>query len=57
MQLAVVGAQMGMQTLQLMKDPALRQQAAESTRTQLQQWLTANGLVAEQEATDADSEA
>jgi hypothetical protein len=54
LQLAVVGAQMGMQTMQLMKDPALRQQAEESTRAQLHQWLTANGLVpqAEQEATD-----
>jgi hypothetical protein len=56
MQLAVVGAQMAMQTMQLMKDKDLRDQAAESTRTQLHTWLTANGLVAEQEAPDEENE-
>jgi hypothetical protein len=52
MQLAVVGAQMAMQTMALMKDSKLRQQATDSTREQLHGWLTANGLVAEQEAPD-----
>jgi hypothetical protein len=56
MQLAVVGAQMGMQTLQLMKDKELRDQAAASTRAQLQQWLTANGLVSAQAPEDAAPE-
>jgi hypothetical protein len=55
MQLAVIGAQMGMQTMQLMKDPELRKQASESTRTQLHEWLTANGLVpSEQDSAPED---
>jgi hypothetical protein len=36
-QLAVVGLNMGLQTLQLMKDPDLRQRAAEQTRAQMQE--------------------
>jgi hypothetical protein len=50
LQLAVVGAQMGMQTMQLMKDKELREQAAAATRKQLHEWLKANGLVAEQDS-------
>jgi hypothetical protein len=59
MQLAVVGAQMAMQTMALMKDKELREQTAAGTREQLHTWLKANGLVTEQpqEATDADSAA
>jgi hypothetical protein len=57
MQLAVIGAQMGMQTMQLMRDPELRKQASESTRAQLHQWLKVNGLVTEQQPETTDESA
>jgi hypothetical protein len=43
-QLAVVGTNMAMQGMQLMKDPELRKQCAEQTRAEMKAFLTANGV-------------
>jgi hypothetical protein len=48
LQLASVGLSMGMQTLQLMKDPELREQARAKTQEQLQAALAAQGLIQEE---------
>lgn len=45
-QLAAVAAQMGMQTLQVMRDPELRDKAAEQTRAQLAQLIESASEVA-----------
>jgi hypothetical protein len=44
LQLAGVAVTMGMQAMQLMKDPALRAQCAEQTRAQLKEAMTVAGL-------------
>lgn len=44
LQLAAVGVNMGMQTLQLMRDPALRAEATAATQAKFRQFLRAQGV-------------
>lgn len=44
LQMASVGANMAVQTLELMRDPDLRRFATEQTRTKFRTWLKANGV-------------
>jgi hypothetical protein len=56
MQLAVCGANMAMQSWQVMTDPQLRAQMAESTRNDLKDFLKAQGMVIpEAEAQDGSA--
>lgn len=56
-QLAVVGANMSMQTLQLLKDPELRKEASEATQAKFRAFLRAQGIGAEPEDADVPAAA
>lgn len=50
--LAVIGANMGIQTYQLSRDPKLREQMATHQRAKLQEWAKAQGIGQELKADD-----
>lgn len=56
LQMASVGANMAVQTLELMRDPALRQAATAQTRTKFRAFLKANGVnVPDEQPAEAQS--
>lgn len=56
-QLAVVGANMGMQTLQILKDPELRKEASEHTQAKFKAFLKAQGVGKDEEPADVPAAA